>query len=298
MSVNKPTLKRPASVKAMQKPARKNASRRPVRQGAMRVLRVAGLVTALLMVSIGYAAGYGFLTGCEYFTTQAIRVEGNEVLAREDVVRASGVQPGDNILAVNLAVVRQRLLAEPWIAEADLYRELPGTLTIHIREHVPMAVVDLGSRFFISDTGVIFKRVEPSDPDTLPVICGLDYSDIDAEGRPASRAFLAALEVLDTGTRVEKFIYGMHVQTIHVDPDTGVTMRAFDTVDEVRLGYDDFVDKFRRLNRVMAHFRKEPGPEHVAVIGLQWPDRIVVAPGSGAAYANHSKKGATCGSRT
>lgn len=297
MLVNRPVRKAPSLAAALKKPSGRKASR-VVLPGLARVLKVLGPVALLLVISAAFVAGYGFLTGCDYFTVCAVRVEGTGVLSSEDVVKASGVLPGDNILAVNLAVARQRLLAEPWIAEAELYRELPNTLIIRVEEHIPVAIVDLGDRFFVSSNGEIFKRVGPSDLNTLPVIKGLSYSDVGVDGHPGSRPFEAAMEVLATGNKIEKFIFGMHIQEIRVDRDTGVTLCAFDNIDEVRLGYDDYVDKFRRLNRVMAHFRKSGEPQPIAAIGLQWPDRIVVKPASGAAYANYFKKGEACGSRT
>ncbi|MFZ5564053.1 MAG: cell division protein FtsQ/DivIB [Thermodesulfobacteriota bacterium] len=296
--MNKPVRKKPPVLAAaLKKPFGAKASRLLV-PGVGRAARILGAVALLAGISAAFVAGYGFVTGCDYFAVRSVRVEGAGLLSAEDVTRAAGVRTGENIFAIHLGVARQRLLAEPWIAEAELYRELPGAVIIRVREHAPVAVLDLGDRFFVDGTGSIFKRVEPSDAASLPMIHGLDYGDIPVAGRPGSRAFDAAMEVLDTGSRIERFIFGMRIREIRVDRDTGVILHAFDTIDEVRLGYGDYVDKFRRLNRIVAHFRKNGEQPPISMVGLQWPDRIVVKPAFGAAYAGFSKKGEACGSRT
>ena len=129
----------------------------------------------------GFAATTGFfiliheiVTQCDYFAAETITISGTRRLTHDQVARQARIRTGDNILSVNLSLVRKRLLAHPWIAEAGVSREIPSGLRIRIEEHSPLAVVDVGKKFLINHSGIIFKAWDASDPADLPVVNGLN----------------------------------------------------------------------------------------------------------------------------
>ena len=96
-------------------------------------------------------------------------IEGNQRLSGKQIAEQAQVEEGMNILAVNLTLARKRLLSHPWIAEAEVLREVPSGIKIRIREHAPLAIVDLGRRFLINEKGEIIKAWTASDPAAFPV---------------------------------------------------------------------------------------------------------------------------------
>ena len=129
---------------------------------------------------------YDLATQCDYFAARQMSIEGTQRLTPETVARQAGIRMGDNILAINLSLVRKRLLAHPWIAEAEVRREIPSRLIIRVKEHQALAMVDFGQKFLINRQGQIFKAWDPSDPADLPVISGLDVSDLTVWDQPQS----------------------------------------------------------------------------------------------------------------
>ena len=67
----------------------------------------------------------------------------------EQVAAMAGVERNTNIFAVDLAQARSRLLAEPWIFEARLERQLPDELTIVVEERRAQALAVLGDHLYL-----------------------------------------------------------------------------------------------------------------------------------------------------
>ena len=139
------------------KPIRKNRYKKNRRQARQRLLgrlmvgfRLMMLIVAILGFSALFMVGYAAVTHSNYFRTESIEVHGLSRLSEAAVLAQAGIRPGDNLLAVNLALVRKRLLAHPWIAAARVSREIPGTLRIDVTEHQALAVLDLGRQFLIN----------------------------------------------------------------------------------------------------------------------------------------------------
>ena len=160
------------------------------------------------------------VTQCDYFATHKITIEGTQRLTHEQVARQARVRTGDNILSINLSLARKRLLAHPWIAGAEVSREIPSRIIIRVKEHAALAVVDFGQKFLINQQGRIFKTWNPSDQQDLPVISGLDLSDLKVYGRldsthPGqvsvdSSPFRAVMQVLELGQQQGEicFVFG------------------------------------------------------------------------------------------
>ena len=96
-------------------------------------VKTAAVIAALLLVSFVFIFSYDFLTQCDYFKISHMTIEGTQRLSEKEIARQAQVDKGVNILAVNLSLVRKRLLAHPWIAEAGVSREIPSGLSIRIK---------------------------------------------------------------------------------------------------------------------------------------------------------------------
>lgn len=211
-----------------------------------------------------------------------------------------------NILSINLSTARKRLLANSWIFDAEVSRELPSKISIRVREHEPLAILDLGRRFLLNVDGEIFKEKTPSDPDNLPVITGLEYSDLHIPGdrsshrigdgvpsgmkdrqpdlarQDRSSAFDAVMDVLRLGQKSESILPNSLIKQIQVDREIGITLYA--SYDEngrirvIKLGYDDYPDKYNLLKTVFSHMEKRDTLLDFDSIDLINVNRIVVNP--------------------
>ncbi|MEW5734202.1 MAG: FtsQ-type POTRA domain-containing protein [Thermodesulfobacteriota bacterium] len=221
---------------------------------------------------------YDFFTQSPYFEAKQITVEGCNHLTQDQVLSLAGLSQGMNILSVNLPGVQRRIASNPWIAEASVRRELPDRLSVRIREREAMALADLGSKFLVDCQGVVFKKYQEGDPDNLPLVTGLSFSDVSVDGEPLKRPMRSILELLTYARdgRNPDLPYGS-IRALRVDKDQGVTLLAFRPAVVIRLGYGDYPEKMKRLSVVLENLSAQPDIRPAA-IDLVDEDRVVVRP--------------------
>ena len=241
-------------------------------------IKTAGVVAALLLVSFVFIFSYDFLTQCDYFKAEKLVVTGTSRLSEKQVLEQAQIKKGINIISVNLSMARKRLLAHSWITEAEVSRDLPSGINIGIKEHKPLAVLDLGRKFLINTSGEIFKEMAVSDPDQLPIISGLEFSDINTRDKPRSMPFNAVMNVLELGQKSNSVLPCKLIKKIRVDREMGLTIYAFDRIKAIKIGYNDYPNKYDRLKNILVHLKKRRGFSHLESIDLNNLNRIVVHP--------------------
>jgi cell division protein FtsQ len=232
-----------------------------------------GLKTAvglafLASMSLLFMLSHDIITQCDYFSAKTVAVSGAQRLSLKQILKQAKIHQGMNTLAVNLAIARKKLLTHPWIAEARITREIPDQIQIAITEHQPLAIVDLGRQFLMNVNGIIFKEMDTSDPKKLPIITGLRYSDIIIHGKynqPGSSKnnaakntrrqahsypFNAVLEVLHLGQQPESILPNHLINQIQVDREIGLILYRSDTPKKIKLGYNNFPEKYNMLKKV------------------------------------------------
>ena len=267
-----------ATTKTRKKRFRKNTRQKP-RKGWRRLLiglKLGALVVILLLISALFVVGYAAVTQSDFFRVQSIEVYGNAWLTSKQVIAQAMLTPQDNVLAVNLHLVRKRLLAQPWIASAQVMREIPGILRIFIEEHKPLAVVDLGRQFLINTAGRIFKEYVASDPRNLPLVTGIAYTDISLGAEALSPTLQAVCSVLQISRRKHSIPAYAAIESLHVDPELGVTITQRKTKRVIKLGSGRLQEKYVRLSRMLAYLQKGKRWRELRMIDVNNPDRVIV----------------------
>ena len=95
---------------------------------ALKTIASIGIVAGM---SLAFVLGHDFITQCDYFNAKTISVTGMQRLSPEEILKQSRIYEGVNILSANIVLTRKRLLAHPWIKDADIIRKLPDEITIH-----------------------------------------------------------------------------------------------------------------------------------------------------------------------
>jgi cell division protein FtsQ len=257
-------------------------------------LKISAGIAALLLVSFIFIFGYDFLTQCDYFKAKSFSVTGTDKLTEEQVLRQARLDKGVNILSVNLSEVRKKLIAHLWIAEAEVSRELPSKIHIKIKEQKALAVIDLERKFLINTDGKIFKEVSVTDPDNLPIVRGLEFSDINVLEETRSLPFDAVMQVLKLGQNPNSLLPNTLIKRIHVDREIGLTIHApafaSGMISTIKIGYHDYLGKYAGLKNVLTYIKKRNEFLRLVSIDLNNIDRIVVLPVSNESPANDQKE--------
>ncbi len=246
-------------------------------------------MASVAAVTVFFILIHDFLTQCDYFKISRLTIEGAQRLSEKEIAQQAQVDKGVNILAVNLSLVRKRLMAHPWIAEAGVSREIPSGLSIWIKEHSPLAVVDVGKKFLINHSGKIFKIWDTSDPADLPLVRGLNVLDLPpvsgqnnvSEGDIAherTEPFKAVMKVLRLGRQQGSILPNHIISQIWVDRQIGLTLHAFDRIKTINLGYDDYDGKYHMLAKLFSYLKHQQSVSEFDHIDLNNLNRVVVNP--------------------
>jgi cell division protein FtsQ len=254
---------------------------------------IKGFKITMAIAAVGVVTGsfilvHDLLTQCDYFSARQLTIEGMRRLTKEQVAQQAGVHSGTNILSTNLTLVRKRLRAHPWIAEAEVSRQIPSGLTIIVKEHTALAIVDLGQKYLMNTRGEIFKEWDSSDPKNLPVVSGLDLSDLTVYGRTEpsrpgrdeerSAPYRAVMRVLQLGEKNGSILPNRVVKQIRVDRQIGLTVHAFDRGTPINLGYSDYAGKYRMLANLFSYLKQHRSISDFDRIDLNNLQRVVVNP--------------------
>ena len=151
-----------------------------------------------LVLIVGVVAVAIWVVNSPILSIRSVTVTGAERTDPVAVAESLGVGNGTPTISVGAGEIEAALLANPWIAEADVAVSWPGSVEIHVRERVPVAAIttDLG-RFNAAADGVLVERV---DDNAIPPTILSDQLGAEREGDRVTHAgsygaleFVAAL---------------------------------------------------------------------------------------------------------
>jgi len=136
-----------------------------------------GVVLIAVMTIFGTSAFMG---------TSGFIVDGISVYTEDEVVEASGLSIGDNLLFINIQAASQSIKdALPFVSDVQVTRKLPDIIHIAITESRAIAYILFAGEFYVIDSsGRVLDRIRSggaSAPDALE-IPGVDGKLIEIRG--------------------------------------------------------------------------------------------------------------------
>lgn len=247
--------------------------------GPVTLLKGLSVAAAIAVMGLVFVSGYYWLTGCSYFRAESVEITGAERLDQKQILEAAKISKGVNILSVNLSTARKRLLALPWVAEAEIRRDLPDAFAISVTEHRPVAVIGLGSRFLVNSSGEIFKEADSGEFEELPLITGAKYRDWEDGDNTEKKVAESVMSVLNRGAGSDSVLPAERIQRIEVDRELGLTVITEDfPAEKIYMGFGGYESKYRRLSKIFSYLERRGASAKFEEIDLRYPDRIVAKP--------------------
>lgn len=214
----------------------------------------------LLVIALSGAA----LKASPVFSVRSIEVSGNlKYLSVPEVVTASGVAMGENLLRLPLLEVEKKVAALKWVRDVSVRREMPSRLWIHVTEEEPRGLLLSDKLYYLSREGVAFKEVETERYRNLPVITGTSRRE----------EIVEALQILQQiEAEREMDLFGL--SEIRFDPVLGYSLITLSGPMEILLGRTEIGKKIARLKDVWTSYGQKLGK--VRGIDLNYEDRAFV----------------------
>ena len=128
------------------------------------VRTLAELTSKLFLVGVvGYLifAGWNFLISTPRFQIQNIYFQGNNILSDTQILEWLGPVKGENLIAIDLVDLSQRLSKNPWIQSASIRRSFPQGLEFKLTERVPYARIKKDQIYLVDSFGVTLSPEKP-----------------------------------------------------------------------------------------------------------------------------------------
>ncbi|MBO6562039.1 MAG: FtsQ-type POTRA domain-containing protein [Nisaea sp.] len=188
-----------------------------------------------------------------------ILVEGRYRTERSDLVSAIATDRGTPILGVDLAALKARVDALPWVRTATIERRLPDTLFVRLEERTPLALWQRdGELTLIDDLGVEVPGQNPRRFADLPIV-------VSDEAPVRARSFLALLaREPDLNKRVRAVTW-IGERRWNVRLDTGVDIELPERAPEKAWSH---LAQLQRDHHVL--------DRDVVAIDLRLPNQLVV----------------------
>lgn len=241
----------------------------------LKSLLMGGLVVNAVLVLI---LVYTVFVHMPYFNLQQIDVTGNDYLSPTDVVKASGIQSGANLLLLDLGATATRIKSHSRVRAASIYRRFPGRLIIEIEERNPRAVLAAGKLFYVDRQGEVFPRLTPGDSVRFPLLTGIKPHQLKSREADVRQMLALGLGLLEVMERNASGLTESQVSEIRLDLDDGLTLITR-SGRRIIMGKGSLELKMDRLARLKNFLSKRGRWHNARIIDLNFEDRALVRPG-------------------
>lgn len=239
-------------------------------------LGIAGSLAFGLLV--GVREGYAYATTSPRFEVRGLVYEPTSHVDDARLRELLALQPGTNILSVDLEELAGRVAQDPWVAKAKVVRVLPDSLQVTVEEHEPRAALLLAGRLVLVDAeGNAFKPLEDGERGRLPVLTGFDDPALREHPEAARERVLRGLRALAVYEAKRR----PRLSELHVGDFGDVTLYTAELGTQLRLGRGDIEPALARFDALRAALGEEA--EKLALVHLDGerapgrPDRIVAS---------------------
>ena len=231
-----------------------------------------GVAAVTLACGILYGC-YRAITKVTLFSLKTIEVSNAKHLTRDEILGLAGVEPGKDLLHMNLKLMGDHLLQNPWVETVRINRYFPDGVSIAITEREPVAIVNMGFIYYLDKKGNVFKVLNHGDKLDFPVVTGFSEEELGNDPKGTKEALEATCLLLKILHEKGAFILA-DVSEIHYDKGYGFTLFTATGALPVKVGSGDFTAKVERFARIYRDLMVQIPSIHY--IDLDYNDKIIV----------------------
>ena len=142
-----------------------------------RKLKMPGFFTRIFII-LGVIIAVAAFSLSSFFTVDTIDVQGNKYFTDEEISNMAHASTGQNIIyKLNKGNMLNYLEKNPYIEEARVYRKLPSTIVINVKERIQIAALTYGDQFLIIDNKGTLLRMTKTKP-KLTIVTGFKVKKV------------------------------------------------------------------------------------------------------------------------
>ena len=261
----------------------------PAPRSESRAMRIArGVIGFALVIGIGGTVAWGarrYVKTSQRFAVSEIITTGAKHRTPDELATIAGIAKGQNVFTTDLDRARARLVADPWVSEATLARQLPGTVFLRVVEREAGGIVATndgtakaagGDTYLVTREGAIIKRLETGDPTDFTIVTGVVLQQLIDDREGATRVVRRALDLAADYER-SPLAQRSPLQEVHVETNGELTLVIGKSAISLHMGAAPYRRKLEQAVRVVAELdRRGAKADSIMLDNEARPDRVVV----------------------
>lgn len=253
---------------------------------AMRIGR--GVLGFVMVLGIGGTVAYGarhYVKTSPRFAISEIITTGAKRRSPDELATIAGIGKGQNVFTTDLDRARARLVADPWVSEATLARQLPGTIFLRVVEREAGGIIATndgtakaagGETYLVTREGALIKRLEVGDPTDLTIVTGVVLQQLVDDREGATRTVRRALDLAADYDR-SPLAQRSPLEEVHVELNGEMTLVVGKSAISLHMGGPPYRRKLEQAVRVIAELdRRGAKADSIMLDNEARPDRVVV----------------------
>jgi cell division protein FtsQ len=207
-----------------------------------------------------------------------VTISGVNNASRAQVMEVAGADVGRNVFHVSLDERRRQLEQIPWVESATVMRVLPNRVAVNIRERVPVAFAQVGSRINLIDANGVVMGM-PANRQTkysFPIIRGITDTEPLSSRAAVMRIYNRMAKELDSGPEAEHYTRQLSEVDLGDPEDVKVTTNEDGGTLLIHLGNADFLPRYKLYVDHVGEWRKQF--PNLQSVDLRYEGQIVVNP--------------------
>jgi len=230
-------------------------------------LSACALLAAVVVIATAMIFSYNFLLSTDLFRLEKIDVKGCERLTEKDVITIAEIGPAQNLLALRMDAVAERIKKNAWIKEIEITRSFPGSLTISITEKKPIALAKrMSDLFFIDEEGSVIKKLDSGEETDLPVLTGFSEN---------AGLVRKSIELLNFFAAEPEFPQAKDIAEINGDEVQGLSIFLENGLC-LQLGLDEYASKLKKFKLILSDLGRRNIGSGFLLIDLHNPGAVTV----------------------
>ncbi len=267
--------RKPRLILTKEEPPAPSPGRSEARKRNRVILKYALLTTLTVDAVLALVLAYLFFLHLPYFNLHHVEVIGNRHLSRAEIVEASEVEQGTNLLTLDLRAIADKLKRHPWVSSAAVYRRFPGQLIIEVEERTPRAILAAEKLYYVDQQAEFFTRLLPGDSVDFPLFTGVKPEELNSHGSEIREMIRTGLNLLELMERTASGLNPNAVAEIRMDLDEGLSLytREGRLLVLGKKGFEGKIQRYGRLKKFLVQRGEWPSAR---IINLDFEDRAIV----------------------
>lgn len=245
-----------------------NKKKTNLRKASFYLMTILIVIFVILVVS---AAKWKTSLQIEY-----IEIDGARILPHQLLLSAVNVPMQSLLDTVDLYIIKNRLLKQPYISSVNVNRKYPDGLRIQISERKPIASIWNGQLFYIDTAGILLPVIESEISLDLPIITGISDLKPSAVGTKLSNKEIeTAIKILQTSIVIDTSLYVL-ISEVNMNSGNDIIITTTEPAVSIILGREDYATKLFIFQSFWSNFLKSNDVKKVQHIDLRYRDQVVV----------------------